>query len=326
MVENTVRHDGHPIKKQTVTSTKCDPKPLAWWRGALPSAALGVLAFSLSFPATRAAVPELGSVTVGIGRAAVAACLAGVLLLLRQDPFPERRHWASLALVALGVVVGFPLFSAIALRSLPSAHGAVLIGLLPAATAMVSVLRGHERPPRVFWASVAIGIAAVLLFAAAEGAGHPQIGDAWLLASVLCAAVGYAEGGHLAREMEGGWRVICWALLFAAPLVLPVTAIVLWNQGGLPAHISVSAVVGFVYVAVVSMFFGFFPWYRGLALGGVAQASQIQLIQPVMTLLWSSLLLGEAVKPQTVLASLAVVASVGFAQRARLPGRKSTSV
>jgi drug/metabolite transporter (DMT)-like permease len=274
---------------------------------------LGVLGFSLTLPATRAAVPELGGTFVGLGRALVAAALAALLLLARRERLPERRHWPSLALVALGVVAGFPLLSALAMRSLPAAHGAILVGLLPAATALAAVLRGHEHPPRTFWWSCAAGVLAVLVFAATEEAGRPQLGDLLLLGAVALAALGYAEGGHLAKEI-GGWRVICWALLLSAPFLVVPVALSL-PRSGLSA--SWNAWVGFGYVSVVSMFLSFFAWYRGLALGGVARIGQLQLLQPILTLLWAALLLGEPIGVRTVFAAFFVIGSAALTQRTR---------
>lgn len=273
---------------------------------------VGVVCFSVTLPVTRLAVPQMGGTFVGLGRALVAAVLAGILLWLRREPLPDRRHWPALAVVALGVVVGFPLLSALALKGLPAAHSAVLVGLLPAATAVMAVVRAGERPSAAFWGSCAVGAVSVLLFAAAEGAGMPRLGDLQLLGAVLAAAVGYAEGGRLARELEG-WRVICWALILAAPfLVVPV-----WLSSGTVSHATPAAWAAFAYVSSVSMFLGFFAWYRGLALGGVARVGQIQLLQPVLTLAWAALILGEAIRPLTLGASLLVIGSVALTQRAR---------
>jgi drug/metabolite transporter (DMT)-like permease len=269
---------------------------------------LGVLAFSFTLPATKAAVPELGGTVVGLGRAIVAALLAAALLLALREKPPAREYWGSLVIVALGVVVGFPLLTAFALQHVPAAHGAVVVGLLPALTAVMAVLRGGERPPLAFWLACGAGVVAVLIFAVVQGAGRPQAADLLLLGAVLAAAIGYAEGGRLAREL-GGWRVICWALLLAAPvLIVPVAFAVM--QQGLSA--SPKAWLGFAYVSVVSMFLGFFAWYRGLALGGIARVGQIQLVQPVLTLLWAALFLGEVIDLPTVLAAILVVASVAL--------------
>lgn len=282
---------------------------------------LGVLAFSLTLPATRAAVPALGGVVVGLGRALVAAALAAALLLVLRERPPARRHRRGLAIVALGVVVGFPLCTALALREVPAIHGAVVVGLLPAATAVMAVLRAGERPPPPFWLASAAGVGAVLVFAAAQGAGRPQAADGLLLAAVALGALGYAEGGRLAREL-GGWRVICWALIAAAPiLAIPVLVVVgrqdpdVWQAAGGEAWL------GFGYVSVVSMFLGFFAWYRGMALGGVARVGQIQLLQPVLTLGWAALLLGETVDRGTLLASGLVVGSVALTRLSWRHGR-----
>lgn len=279
-----------------------------WW------GAFGILTFSVTLPVTRLAVPELGATFVGLGRGVGGAILAALLLAYRRESFPERRHWSGLAIVALGVVLGFPLLSAMALRTLPASHSAVLIGLLPAATAVMAVLRAGERPPAVFWFSCAAGAAAVMLFAIAEGAGLPRPGDFLLLGAVLSASVAYAEGARLARELEG-WRVISWALVLAAPfLVVPV-----WFSSDRIGHASPAAWACFAYVSSVSAFSGFFAWYRGLALGGVARVGQVQLIQPVLTLLWAALLLREPIRPLTLAASLLVIGSVALTQRTRSP-------
>jgi len=275
---------------------------------------LGVLAFSLSLPATRASVPELGGVVVGLGRALVAAVLAGVLLAVRRERLPERRHWPRLALVAGGVVVGFPLLSAMALRNMTATHGAVLVGLLPAATAVAAVFRARERPSVTFWLASAAGLAAVLAFAAAQGAGRPTAGDGLVLLAVTASAVGYAEGGALSREL-GGWRVLCWALVLSAPVLLPIVA---WSMDARMLEASPRAWAGFAYLSGVSMFLGFFAWYRGLALGGVARVSQLQLLQPLLTLGWSALLLGEEVERGTLGAALLVVACVLASARSRV--------
>lgn len=274
---------------------------------------LGVLCFSLTLPATRAANPAFGAVVVGLGRALVAATLAGLLLWNRRERPPARRYWPGLAIVAAGVVVGFPLCSALALQHLPAAHGAVVTGLVPAATAVMAVLRADERPPRVFWIGVTAGVATVLVFAVVQGAGRPHAADALLLAAVALAGLGYAEGGRLAREL-GGWRVICWALLLAAPfLALPVALALPHVSTAIPA----GAWLGFAYLSCVSMFLGFFAWYEGLARGGIARIAQIQLLQPVLTLGWSAALLREHVTPLMVFAALLVVGSAAVIQRTR---------
>ena len=281
--------------------------------------ALGILGFSFSLPATRLAVDGLDPWLVAFGRATVAAVLAAGYLSATRAPRPRRGQLASLAIVAAGVVVGFPLCTSLALQGETAAHGAVVIGLLPAATAVAAVVRAGERPSRAFWAASGAGLVAVLAFiAATSGAdlrGHgPQAGDLLLLGGTALCAIGYAEGGALSRDL-GGPATISWALVLAAPVTAAVSVVSALSTD--PAHAGTTAWLGFAYVSVVSMFLGFFAWYAGLARGGVARVGQVQLAQPVLTLGWSALLLGEPVGPGTVVTALAVLACVAATQRAR---------
>ncbi|MET7470972.1 DMT family transporter [Micromonospora sp. NPDC005222] len=298
--------------------------------GGVALGALGVLAFSMSLPATRVAVHTLDPWFVAFGRAVGAALLAWAYLRLTGAPRPTRDQWRRLSIVALGVVVGFPLFTSLALTTQTSAHGAVVVTVLPATTAVFAVLRAGERPPPLFWVAGAAGLALVLAFLAAGGSirGALSPADAFLLAAVVLCGLGYAEGGRLAREL-GGARTICWALLLSLPVTVPVTAgaaLLHRPQGG------VAAWAGFGYLTVVSMFLGFFAWYAGLARGGIAKVGQIQLVQPVLTLVWSAVLLGEAVTPGALVVAGAVLACVVLIQRtrggatpARAPGSPSSA-
>jgi drug/metabolite transporter (DMT)-like permease len=274
---------------------------------------LGVLGFSFTLPITRVAVDGLDPAFVGLGRAAVAAIPAAALLALWGERLPDRATRRRLALVALGVVFGFPLLSALALRELTAAHSAVIVGLLPAATAVMAVARAGERPSPGFWAASVAGLAAVLAFAASQGAGIGGA-DLLVLGAVALGAIGYAEGGALAREM-GGSRVICWALVLSLPLTLPI-GLGAGLAGGLDAP--ADDWLGFAYVAMISQFLAFFAWYAALARGGVAKIGQVQLVQPLLTLAWAALLLGEHIGPATLIASVAVVLSVVATQRTRV--------
>lgn len=274
---------------------------------------LGMLSFSLTLPATRLAVAELNPTFVGLGRALVAAILAAILLTLTQQPVPSRAQIGSLLLVAAGVVVGFPILSAWALRIVPASHGAIMLGLLPLATVIAGVLRAGDRPSRGFWLASSAGSSVVIVFAIVSGGGHVQGADLALLVAVIAAAIGYAEGARLAREI-GSWQVICWALLVAAPFLLVPVGLTLVSG----VHGSASAWIGFAYVSVFSMFLGFFAWYRGLALGGVARVGQLQLLQPFFTLGASALLLGEQVTPATILVAVVVAIIVALGRKARV--------
>jgi drug/metabolite transporter (DMT)-like permease len=278
----------------------------------------GVVAFSLSLPFTRVAVADLDPWFVAFGRAAGAAALAWGYLWFTGAAAPTRRQWWRLTIVALGVVAGFPLFTSLALTTTTSAHGAVVVTMLPVMTAAFAVLRAAERPPALFWLASIGGLAVVLTFLITSGEVHGALSvtDLFLLVAVILCGLGYAEGGALSREL-GGARTICWALIVALPVTAPiaVTSALL-----APPQAGAAAWAAFGYLTVVSMFLGFFAWYAGLARGGIARVGQIQLMQPLLTLLWSALLLGEAVSGASVGAALVVLGFVVLAQRTAVKG------
>jgi drug/metabolite transporter (DMT)-like permease len=276
---------------------------------------LGVLAFSLSLPATRVAVTGgIDGAIAGLGRTVIAGLLAATLLLITRRPPPSRALWPRLGLVALGVVLGFPLLTSLALTTASAGHGIVVAGLIPIATAVVAVTRSREKLSLAFWGSATAGVCAVLLFALSRNAGEVAASDLLLLGAVAAAGLGYAEGGALAREMGGIW-VISWALVLALPFTTTFS-IAMLDVSSLPT-VTPSAWAGFAYLSVVSMFLGFFPWYRGLALGGVARVGQLQLAQPVLSLMWAALLLGEPLTLATLGAALVVLACVVATQLTR---------
>jgi drug/metabolite transporter (DMT)-like permease len=254
---------------------------------------------------------------LGAGRAVVAAVIAALVLLITRTALPQGRQWIRLVVVALGVVVGFPFFTSFALQFVPASHGAVIIGLLPAATAVVAVIRGKERPSVVFWVAAALGAVAVGIFAVLTTGTQsgPVLGDLFLVGAVIMAAIGYGEGGLLAREM-GSWQTISWALVVALPVMIPLA----WSSVADLDWVAVPGLawMGFAYISVISMYVGFFAWYRGLAIGPMASVSQIQLVQPVLTIAWSALFFGEIVGPSVWIAAALVIACAGIAVRARV--------
>lgn len=278
--------------------------------------ALGVLTFSFSLPATRVAVDGgIDPWLVAFGRATLAALLAiGVLVAVRAA-LPDATQWRRLAVVAGGVVVGFPLATSLALETETATHGIVVIGLLPALTACFAVVRAGERPSAGFWLAAAAGLVIVVGFALATSGGGLSGADVLLLAGNVACALGYAEGGVLARDL-GGARTICWALVLALPLSAAVTAVALATTS--VDGVGADAWASFAYVSVFSMFLGFFAWYAGLARGGVAKVGQVQLAQPLLGLLWAGLVLGEHVGVGTAFAALGVLACVVATQRARV--------
>ena len=274
----------------------------------------GMVAFSLTLPATRTAVAELDPTVVGLGRALVAASLAALALAASGQRLPDRATVKRLAIVALGVVVGFPWLSAWAMQSVPSVHGAVVVGLLPLSTAVFGAAWAGERPSPLFWAATLAGSAAVVGYALTVGGGALHLADLALLGAVVAAGLGYAEGARLARSL-GGWQVISWALVIAAPvLAIPVGLAI--HAHGLSA--GPAAWTGFAWVSLVSMYLGFFLWYRGLVLGGIARVGQLQLLQPFLTIAASAVLLGERVPPAALVAALVVLLCVAIGRRARI--------
>lgn len=281
-----------------------------WW------GFVGVAAFSFTVPFTRVAVGGLSPLFIGSARAVIAAALAVIALAVTRQHFPKLIQWARLALVAGGVVVGFPLLTSYALLTAPASHGAVVIALLPAATAIMAVLRAKERPSVSFWVFALLGAAAAMVFAGLQGGGFGILrwSDLLLFGAVIAAAIGYAEGGLLAREL-GAWQTVSWALVLAAPLMIVLTVIAIVQQP--PAGTPVQW-LAFAYLAVVSMFLGFFAWYRGLAIGPMAQVSQIQLVQPVMSIIWAAIILHEHITWATIAGGVAVILCATLAVRARL--------
>ncbi|MDD1015390.1 DMT family transporter [Pseudomonas rubra] len=275
---------------------------------------LGVIIFSLTLPMTRIVVQELHPLLNGLGRALLAAIPAAALLLWRREKWPTWVQIKGLSLVALGVILGFPVLSAWAMQSVPASHGALVNGLQPLCVAVYAAWLSHERPSKAFWACAALGSALVLAYAMIMGAGQIQAGDLLMLAAIAVGGLGYAEGGRLAREM-GGWQVICWALVLSAPLLLgPVVYLALQHQG----PVSTRTWWAFGYVSLFSQFIGFFAWYAGLALGGIARVSQIQLLQIFFTIAFSALFFAEQVEPITWVFAAGVIATVVLGRKTRV--------
>lgn len=272
---------------------------------------IGVVIFSGSLPATRLAVMEFDPVFLTMLRATLAALVGLLLLGCFKVKRPAGRQWAALAIVSLGVVIGFPLLTALALQYVTSAHSIVFIGLLPLATAVFGVLRGGERPRPVFWLFSILGSALVMGYAVAQGLSAAPAGDVLMLLAVLVCGLGYAEGATLSRSL-GGWQVICWALMVA----LPVTAVLsLTLAPPSLTGISLPAWLSLGYVSLFSMLIGFVFWYRGLAQGGIAAVGQLQLLQPFFGLALAAGLLHEQVSLGMLLVTLAIIGCVAGAKR-----------
>ncbi|MFJ2235930.1 DMT family transporter [Streptomyces sp. NPDC087859] len=276
-------------------------------------AALGVVAFSLTFPATAWGLEGFGPWSLVGVRSVLAALIAGSCLLALRVPVPARRHWAGLAVVAGGVVVGFPMLTTLALRTSTTSHAAVVVGLLPLTTALFSALRMGTRPSRTFWTAALAGAAAVLAFTVQQSGGSLSSADLYLFGSLLVCAAGYTEGGRLAKVIPG-WQVVGWALVLCLPFSVPATVVALSYE---PVHLTAHSVTGLLWVAAGSQFLGLVVWYRGMAMIGIPKASQLQLAQPLLTLVWSVLLLGEHLTVAAPLTAAAVLVCIAVTQRAR---------
>lgn len=271
----------------------------------------GVIIFSGSLPATRVAVAEIDPVFLTVARAAIAGVIALALLVVFRSARPGRKDMVPLAVVALGVVVGFPLLTALALKHVTSAHSIVFIGLLPLATAAFAVLRGGERPRAPFWLFSLLGSALVSGFAYAQSSSTASAGDLLMLAAIVVCGLGYAEGARLSRRL-GGWQVICWALVLSLPVMLLLAVM---EAPASWANVGGAALAGLAYVSLFSMLIGFVFWYRGLALGGIASVGQLQLLQPFFGLALAGLLLGEHVSGLMLAVTALVILCVAGARR-----------
>lgn len=279
---------------------------------------LGVVIFALTLPMTRLATggveaPQLSPWFVTFGRAAVAGVLSLAWLAVTRAPLPQRGQWGPIAFTALCVVVGFPLLMSLGLRQVQSVHASVILGILPLSTAVIAALAYRQRPSRGFWACAALGSALVVLFAALQAPAGAPLGVHWadllLLGAMLSASFGYVGGARLTPSL-GAERVICWVLVLSLPVTIPVT-LATWPQ----QPVAAAAWGGFAYVALFSMWIGFFAWYRGLALGGVAKVGQVQLLQAFLTLGFAAAINGEAIGWDTALFAAAVVACVAVGRR-----------
>ncbi|CAB3764744.1 DMT family transporter [Paraburkholderia solisilvae] len=277
---------------------------------------IGVMVFSLTLPMTRIVVAEWHPLLNGLGRALVAAVPAAALLAWRRERWPNWAQLRSLAVVSLGVVVAFPVFSAWSMKYVPASHGAVVNGLQPLCVAIYAAWLSHERPSKLFWTCALAGSAIVVAFALQAGGGAPQPGDLLMLVAVGIGALGYAEGARLAKQI-GGWQVICWALVVSAPFLAPPVGWLAWHQHVMhPGPVALKTWLAFAYVAFFSQFLGFFAWYAGLAMGGIARVGQVQLLQIFFTMAFSALFFGEHVAPSTWLFAAAVIATVMLGRRA----------
>ncbi|MER6996567.1 DMT family transporter [Streptomyces sp. NPDC000410] len=304
-----------------VTTAPVSTAPAATAPAATPAvssgtlyAALGVISFSFSFPGTVWALDGFGPWSAIGVRGVLAAVIALAALLITRAPLPKRADWPALAVVAGGCAVGFPLLTTLALQTSSTANSAVVIGALPMATAVFSAVLTRRSPSKVFWAAAGVGAATVIVYTLSQNHGRPTVADLYLFGALVVCAAGYAFGGRLSAAGMPGWRVIAWGVVLAAPVNLAVT---LWALPHEPLHFTTKALLGMAYIAGISQFGGFVVWYKGMGLIGVARASQLQLAQPLLTLVWAVLLLGEHITTAVPLTAAIVLTCIVVTQRAR---------
>ena len=273
---------------------------------------VAVIAFGLTLPMTRIALAAFDPVFISFGRACLAGVIAALLLLCTQSKRLTRRQLGACTLVALCVVLGFPLLSALAMQTVPASHGGVVLAILPLITACVATVISDERPSVLFWVISVIGACVVVVFSLRQGGGHLMLADAFLFLAVIAAAIGYAVGAQLAKELKG-WRVICWSLVISLPFTLPISIVYLPSSASLE---NLPALAAFLYLALMSQLLGFFLWYKGLALGGIARVSQTQLLQPFVTLLAATTLANEHLDASTAAFASIVVVIVWVGRKA----------
>lgn len=272
---------------------------------------IGVTLFGLTLPATRYVIDYLDPIFIGLGRAVLAAFIAAILLVITKQTIPSKAQFKQLTIIAIGIVVGFPVLSAMAMQSVPASHGGVILGILPLVTAAFGAFISAERPSIGFWVTGILGSALVITYSIIDGIDSFLLGDLALLGAILSAAIGYAVGGKLSKEL-GGWQVICWALVISFPFILiPAWIYLPENVTQIPSNIW----FGFIYLALVSQLLGFFFWNKGLALGGVARVSQTQLIQPFVTIVASAWLINEPLNTTTIIFALLVVSCVALSKK-----------
>jgi drug/metabolite transporter (DMT)-like permease len=272
--------------------------------------AVGVMCFSGTFASTRLALSAFDPFVVALVRGAGAGAAAVFYLLISRSSVPSKPQFLRLGGAALGIVIGFPCLFSFALLMVPATHASVVGAILPLLTAFFGVVIGRERASRGFWISAVIGTLLTTLFCLyRSGLSAIQGADILLLLAFVACSYGYAEGGILSKEL-GGWQVICWALALAFPIELVAFLGYAWTHGLWIRPPSVEACAGLFYVTAISQYIGFYFYYKGLALGGVAKMSQMQLFLPFCAIAVSHFVLGEVIDAATIVGAILITGTV----------------
>jgi drug/metabolite transporter (DMT)-like permease len=275
---------------------------------------VGIAIFSLTLPFTQMAVNEMSPFFLAFGRASIAGICALILLLFNKSKFPNRVQIKKLIIIVVGVVYGFPIFTSIAMTTLPSSHSGIVLGILPLAMSLFAAIKYKEKPSLSFWLTSIFGTFMVISYTFMDNDGSLMIEDLWLLFAILFAAIGYSEGGILSKEM-GSIAVISWALVISLPLNL-FASYVFYETSY--ATISFQAFMSLMYVGLFSMFIGFFFWYKGIAIGGISRVGQVQLIQPFLTIIGAYFLTNEKITFLNILFALIVLIVIIIGRRTKI--------
>ncbi|QQR81856.1 MAG: DMT family transporter [Deltaproteobacteria bacterium] len=283
------------------------------WKGYILSF-MGVCVFALTLPMTKLALQSFSPLFITVGRVLISGLASAVILKLTEQPFPDRKLWPKIIITALGIAVGFPLFISLALKHTESSHSAIVLAILPLLTAVIGAWIHHERHKPLFWFIAGSGCATVLVYVIWRNGISIQPADLWTLGAAFSAAIGYSTGAWLSKPL-GGLNTICWALAFLLPISIPLSAFVLFHDTQY-TQASRHSVAAFIYLAIMSQFLGFVPWYTGLKMGGVARVSQVQLLQTFITLAVSSIFLSESISAVDWLVAGVIVIQIFAAKKA----------
>ncbi len=272
---------------------------------------VGILIFSLTLPVSKIAVLSFDPYFIAFGRAMLAGMVALTYLSYKKEILPSKADFLKFVVIALGVVFGFPIFTTVAMTEGSSSHGAVILGMMPLATTVIGVIRFKERPSLGFWLVSLLGAALVVVYALLKSSGSFTYIDGLLVFGGICACVGYVEGAELSKKMNPR-SVISWALVISLPINIVMGYVTFSEQY---IHAGPIAWTSFLYLSLFSMYIGFFFWYEGLAIGGIARVSQVQLTQPFCTLLAASILLGDSLTVMNLVFAFLVVSTVILGKR-----------
>jgi drug/metabolite transporter (DMT)-like permease len=275
---------------------------------------IGITMFSLTLPFTQMAVKELSPFFVAFSRATIAGFCALILMILGKYKLPTKNQIKRLIIIAIGIVYGFPIFTSMAMTTLPSSHSGIVLGILPLTMSVLAAIRYKEKASLAYWITSIIGASLVITYAFIDNNGFLIKEDLWLLFAILFVSVGYSEGGNLSKEM-GSIAVVSWALVLTLPFNIIATYFFYETSF---SSVSLQALISLSYVGLFSMYIGFFFWYKGIAIGGISRVGQVQLIQPFLTIVAAFFLTNEKITFLNILFALMVLVVIIIGRKTKI--------